>query len=131
MAFDLGGKPKSFGGTEFGAAELSCQKDSGDDRSGAGAKTNAEWNVVLHVELHGRKRCMHRGGCTLHGLDDQITGVTRNLVRVRAAIGALELGFSGLRRSAEIKIQRNCGAIESSSYISAGSGNDNGKNALA
>lgn len=55
MAFDFGSESKGVGGREFGAAELSTQENSGDDRRGAGTKTDAERNVVLHVELYGRK----------------------------------------------------------------------------
>ncbi len=63
-----------------------------------------------------------RGGA-LHRSRDQIAFIARNLIGVRAAIGDLKTGFFGDSRSAQIKIQRDGGAIESASHIGAGSGN--------
>ncbi len=41
--------------TRVRAAELTAQENSRDDRGCAGTETDAERDVVLHVELYGRK----------------------------------------------------------------------------
>ena len=131
MAFNFNSESKCFRGQELAAAELYSEKNSGDDCRGARTETNGERNVVLHVEMHGRKRGTHGGCCALHRSHEQIACIARNLVGIRAAIVKLETGFRRRGRSTKVKGERNRGGIKSASHIGARSGNDSRKNAAA
>jgi hypothetical protein len=135
VRFEFQGEPQRFGRRRPGSAQRRRSSDSRDDCRRARTEADTERDFVLDGDARARKPLPCARGIVLHGLYDQVSVIQRNLRRVRPAIADRERAAGILRparggftpgggRNAQMKTQRDAGAIEGAAEIGSGRRNN-------